>query len=183
MNESTGAGRPKIGPKYQVSLPEILAEDIERQALAHHMTMSEAIRIIVLAGMENDPFRDRPWLSPGTKAAIGRVADYEVEREYGREDSDGQRGAKALAIAGITMDLHRLNADLIKGWAESHIKHHAHLTLRIEVGHALRERLCQHPFTTCQTHFEHDVPEIEGLKLCGGHYIDIADKMRLPIAE
>jgi len=183
MNESTGAGRPKIGPKFQVSLPEILAEDIERQALAHHMPMSEAIRIIVLAGMQNDPFHERPWLSPGTKAAIAQVADYEVEREYGREDSDGRRGAKALAIAGITMDLHRLNADLIKGWTEPNIKHHAHLTLRIEVGHALRERLCQHPSGTCETHFEHDVPEIEGLKMCGEHYIAVADLLRLPMAE
>lgn len=184
MDEQTTVGRPKIGPKYQVSLPEILAEDIERQAQAHHMTMSEAIRIIVLAGMQTDPFHDRPWLSPGTKAAIDQLADYEVEREYGREDRDGQRGAKMIAEAGISMDLHhKLNGGMVQGWTDAQIRSHVHILMRIELGHALRARLCQHPSGTCETHFEHDVPEIEGLKMCGAHYIAVADLLRLPMAE
>lgn len=119
-----------------------------------------------------------------TRAVAAGIVEYRIDREYGKVDDDGLRGATMLALAAIKMDINRryvaLNGseDRIDGLADS--------LLRLLVAEGLDARRCQCPVTDpnqlvghdhsgpCEGHYEADVPAIDGARLCGTCHVAVA---------
>ena len=136
-------------------------------------------------------------ISTQTQKFIENFADYDVEKAYGRGDEYGARGARMVALAGLKMDL--------AGQVEpEHLDAVAHTELASRARAALDARRCQchqlgeggvcwhgdypaprgfatRPVARCENYHEHDVPEIDGAKLCGSCYT--ADERGLPLAD
>lgn len=117
-----------------------------------------------------------PPLSEGTRTAVDNLVDYMIEREYGHDVADAIKGVTMIADAGLQFDLRAAGATQEQLQAGL-----VHTTLRILVRDGLAARVCQcrrlHPngcphgaatgSLWCDNHYEADVPELSGVKLCG----------------
>ena len=119
-------------------------------------------------------------VSPETRAAIASVVEHTIEREHGQGDAAAAAGARAIALAGLQMDLHGVAAEL--GGDDRALRGLADTQLRILITQGLDARRCQCPAVTpaereghghstaCEGHYEADVPEVDGRRLCGACY-------------
>lgn len=120
-----------------------------------------------------------PPLSDGTKTAVANLVDYTIEREYGHDVDAAIRGARTVALSGLQFDL-RDQFIGINGH-DNGLDRYAEATLRILARDGLEVRRCQcHTINgTCQhgtgascgSHYEADVPPIDGALLCGTCHI------------
>lgn len=53
MEDPKSAGRPEIGPKYQVTLPESVAEEVDELSRRNGITRSEQLRLLIMSGLES----------------------------------------------------------------------------------------------------------------------------------
>lgn len=135
-------------------------------------------------------------VSEATTAAIACLVDAEIAREYGQTHVSGQpvkdvvEGALMLLSASLEVDLRE--AFVAATGSDRRLAPYAQACRSILVRDALAARECQcrqlggagldgaHGHRdTCHGHYEADVPEIDGLRLCGECYIAEANRRGL----
>lgn len=122
-------------------------------------------------------FLANPVLSSETMAAVASYVESLVEVEYRRGNMAAQKGARLLALAGVTMDVARpfVEATGGRGGIDAYADH----TLNIVVRGLMEARRCECPGHAgnrshryrCSNHTEADVPLAEGKRLCGTCYV------------
>lgn len=118
-----------------------------------------------------------------TRFIVNRVVEYRIEGEYGHPN-EGENAAVMLATAGISMDIHRTFV-AING-TDHGVDSLAATLLRQLVNAGLEARRCQcavvnpnklgghnHISGRCGAHYEADVPELGGKRLCGSCHVAI----------
>jgi hypothetical protein len=124
------------------------------------------------------PLDPNPTLSPMTNIALDDLTDAVVRREYNMNTPDQVRALRKIAVAAMASDMRH-------NWLENETSDRgltsaADTLVNIALTERLQQRECQcsrlHPHGCshyykaepfCKGHFEADVPDIDGVKLCG----------------
>lgn len=130
-------------------------------------------------------------ISDTTKTLIDQLVEYSIDAEYGKIDQATRDSHGKITAASVLFDMRDAHAR--SGGSPEHTPNDASYWLRPILRAALAARECQHiemrraevartgqTEAVCHAHTEHDVPDVDGYKLCGRHYTAEADARNLP---